>query len=45
MRRANTLLLKFGGKHRTEAEITTALSKAESDAVQLFIADARKKWS
>ena len=45
MRRANTLLLKFGGKHRTESEITKALSKAESDAVQMYIADARKKRS
>ncbi len=45
MRRANTLLLRFGGKHRTEAEITKALSKAENDAVQLYIADARKNRS
>jgi len=43
MRRANTFALKFGGKHRTEQEITAALSKAENDAVQLYIAEARKK--
>ena len=45
MRRANALMLKFGGRHRTEAQLTAALSKAESDAVQVYIADARKKRS
>ena len=42
MRRANALMLKLRGKHRTETEITAAVSKAESDAVQVYIADARK---
>ena len=45
MRHANTMSLKKGGKHRTEQEITAALSKAEQDAVQLYIVEARKKKS
>jgi len=46
MRHANDMALKQrGGKHRTEQEITAALSKAENDAVQLYIVEARKKQS
>jgi hypothetical protein len=43
MRRANTLGSNDGDKHRTEQEITAALSKAEGDAVQMYIVEARKK--
>ena len=45
-KRANALMLKFMGRlYRTEPQITAELSKAESDAVQVYIADAKKKRS
>jgi hypothetical protein len=44
MRRANANILKHSGKQfHKEQEVTAALSRAESEAVQLYIADAQKK--
>ena len=44
MRRANALMSKFMGRlYRTEPQITAELSRAESDAVQVYIADAETK--
>ena len=43
IRRANALMSKFIGRlYRTEPQITAELSRAESDAVQVYIADAKK---
>ena len=44
MRRANSLMSNFIGRiYRTEPQITAELSRAESDAVQVYIADAETK--
>ena len=43
MRRANAMLSSCGGKHRTDAELTAALSRAESDAIKLYMEDATAK--
>lgn len=44
MRRANANILKHSGKQfRKEQEVTAALSQAETEAVQLYIAEAQKK--
>ena len=43
MRRANANMMKHSGKYRKEQEITAALSRAEGEAVQLYIAEAQKK--
>lgn len=44
MRRANANILKHSGKQfRKEQEVTAALSRAEAEAVQLYIAEAQKK--
>ena len=47
MQRANASILKHNGKqetsHRNDVEVHAALSRAENDAVQLYITDAQKK--
>ena len=44
MRRANANILKHSGKQFCkEQEVTAALSRAEAEAVQLYIAEAQKK--
>ena len=47
MQRANESILKHNGKqdtsHRNDVEVHAALSRAENDAVQLYITDAQKK--
>jgi hypothetical protein len=45
MRHANSMILKQGGKHRTDQEMKEELSSAENKAVQMYIANARKKKS